>query len=245
MMKLSKDEFVKRAEEVHGNKYDYSKVEYVNKHTKICIICHEHGEFWQSPNNHLAGNGCRKCWLKRNLTSKLSNTEVFINKAKQIHGNKYDYSKTIYEHSLKKVCIICPEHGEFWQTPNSHLNGQGCPICNESTLEREVNKILREKGINFIQQFKAKWLGRQSLDFYLPDYNMAIECQGIQHFMPKKYFGGEKSFKTITENDIKKRKLCEENNIKIIYYTKKKFLTEQYYSNNIVCNEAEMLKLLK
>ena len=167
--KLTTDEFISRAMEIHGNKYDYTKVVYVNKHTPVCIICPEHGEFWQSPNNHLAGNGCRKCWLVRNLTTKLSNTSEFVAKSIKVHGLKYDYSQTNYEHSLKKVIIGCPIHGNFYMKPNDHLNGQGCPICNESKLEKEIRLALEKNGIRFIQQYRTNWLGKKSIDFFLPD----------------------------------------------------------------------------
>ena len=120
------ENFVKKAREVHGDKYDYSKVEYTNNYTKVCIICPEHGEFWQAPNNHInQKQGCPKC---SHRSYKLSNEEFTI-KAKEIHGNKYDYSKVDYVNNRTKVCIICPEHGEFWQTPYKHLNKQGCPRC--------------------------------------------------------------------------------------------------------------------
>ena len=121
---MTKDDFITRAIAVHGNKYDYSKVEYINSATKVCIICPEHGEFWQTPNCHLSGNGCPKC--AGNLKH---SKDDFIKRSIAVNGNKYDYSKVEYINSKTKVCIICPEHGEFWQTPDSHYTGQGCPKC--------------------------------------------------------------------------------------------------------------------
>ena len=122
---FSKEEFIKKTRKVHGDKYDYSKVNYVNNYTKVCIICHEHGEFWQTPSAHLRGQGCPKCKSKKQTCT----TDEFIAKAKKIHGDKYDYSKVNYLNRKTKVCIICPDHGEFWQTPNHHLSGCGCPKC--------------------------------------------------------------------------------------------------------------------
>ena len=122
--RLSKEDFISKAKSIHGDKYDYSKVEYVNAQTKVCIICPEHGEFLQIPNAHLRGNGCPKCGGKL-----VNNTEDFISRSNEIHNNKYDYSKVKYINSQTKVCIICPEHGEFWVTPNNHLRGKGCPKC--------------------------------------------------------------------------------------------------------------------
>ena len=123
--KITSKEFIERAKMVHGDKYDYSKTEYVNAKTKVCIICPKHGEFWQLPHSHLSGSGCPICnRIKRSLES------TFIENAKKVHGNKYDYSKVKYINKDTKVCIICPIHGEFWQRPHNHVHGkQGCPEC--------------------------------------------------------------------------------------------------------------------
>ena len=134
--RLSKEEFIKKAREIHGDRYDYSKVEYVNSQTKVCIICPEHGEFLQVPNAHLGGCGCPKCAGKDVL-----NTDEFIRRAKEVHGDRYDYSKVEYVNSQTKVCIICPEHGEFWTTPNNHLRGKGCPNCVGLRKEYKFNLL--------------------------------------------------------------------------------------------------------
>ena len=123
--KKTKEEFIAKAKLVHGDKYDYSKVEYVGALTKVCIICPKHGEFCQEANSHLRGQGCPKCKYEKQTCT----TDEFIAKAKKIHGDKYDYSKVEYVNDRTKVCIICPKHGEFWQTPNHHLSGCGCPKC--------------------------------------------------------------------------------------------------------------------
>ena len=124
MAKLTTEEFIARAKAVHGDKYDYSKVEYVDSKTKVCIICPEHGEFWQKPKNHLSGYGCPICSGRKKMR-----TIDFIKRAKQVHGDKYDYSKTEYKGNTEKISIICPEHGEFWQRSGNHLRGVGCPKC--------------------------------------------------------------------------------------------------------------------
>ena len=128
------EEFIEEAK-AHGNKYDYSKVEYVNTNVKVCIICPEHGEFWQSPHGHLRGRGCPKCGANKRRKSRTSTTEIFIEKARKIHGDKYDYSKVNYINNRTKVCIVCPKHGEFWQTPSSHLAGNGCSKAKSNTEE--------------------------------------------------------------------------------------------------------------
>lgn len=122
----TQDDFIKKAIDVHKNKYDYSKVIYVNTSTKVDIICPIHGMFKQTPHSHLSGKGCKLCGRE---STKIGNDE-FIRRARQIHGLKYDYSKVDYHRKDKKVIIICPVHGEFRQTPNGHLYlKQGCPKC--------------------------------------------------------------------------------------------------------------------
>lgn len=120
------------------------------------------------------------------------------------------------------MCIICPEHGEFWQTPNSHLFGAGCPTCPESNMEGEVRHLLLNNNIVFEQEKGFDWLvfhRRMYLDFFLPEYGVAIECQGRQHFFPSQLFGGEEFYKQTKERDAAKKRLCEEHGIRILYYS--------------------------
>ena len=214
--------FIEKAKKIHGDEYDYSKVEYINNHTKVCIVHKKCGkEFWQSPQNHLQGKGCPFCIKNAQLTK-----EIFIKKSNEIHQNKYDYTKIDYKNAHTKVCIICPEHGEFWQTPSSHISGQGCPVCKESFLERKTKFTLDKIGIKYIQEKTFKWLIYKKhlfLDFYLPDYNIAIECQGEQHFKPvdfsynKDIIKAKKCLEIIQKRDKIKKELCENNGIKIFY----------------------------
>lgn len=223
-LRSNTNDFIKKSKNIYGDKYDYSKVDYVNTKTKVCIICPEHGEFWQTPNNFLNGHTCQKCNIEKRAEEQKLGKINFIKRAKQIHGNKYDYSKVEYVNNHTKVCIICPIHGEFWQTPDSHLQGNGCYKCRHSKLEDNLFIFLTKNNIKFETQKSFNWLKYKKplrLDFYLPDYNIAIECQGIQHFEPVKYFGGEERFNETRERDIIKRELCEKNGIKIIYITKK------------------------
>ena len=237
--KLTKEEFIERCIKVHGFKYDYSNAHYVNMDTPICIICPKHGEFYQTPSCHLSGHGCHKC----NGGVK-SNTEEFIKKAKNIHHNSYDYSNVNYKNNTKKVEIKCNKCGNiFYQSPSKHLSGCGCPICKFSHLEENIYNLLKEQNIHFISQCNSKtlkWLKKLSLDFYLPDYNIAIECQGIQHFKPLKIFGGEEGFKSQIKRDELKKKLSEENGIKLLYFAKSK-----YGRDDIITSEDELIEIIK
>lgn len=228
------EEWIEEAKKVHGDKYDYSNVIYKGAFEKVCIICKKHGEFWQKANNHLNGDGCKKCYN----TKRRMGLELFIIFSKNIHGDKYDYSKVEYVNSRTKVCIICPKHGEFWQTPHSHLNCRGCPVCKESNLEREIAKLLCKNKIKYERGFNDKWLGKQHLDFYLPTHNIAIECQGIQHFEPKS-FGSHGDISLRFKMDVKRDKLkiykCKENGVKLIHYNpfEKYFGTYENEAHNI------------
>jgi hypothetical protein len=123
------DEFISKANEVHKNKYDYSKVIYLNSQESVIIICKIHGEYIQAPNSHLQGSGCKKCGeISAHDKQRLTNDE-FIIRAKAIHGDTYDYSKTNYISGHFHITIICSIHGDFTQDPYNHLSGTGCRRC--------------------------------------------------------------------------------------------------------------------
>lgn len=214
--------FIYKARQIYGDKYDYSKTVYIDAKTKVCIICPRCGEFWQTPDSHLnKGSGCPIC--KNAMT-----TEEFIKKASIIHSNKYNYSKVKYTRSWEEVCIVCPKHGEFWQSPNSHLNGKGCPRCGyESILSKEISdgeqtvaNILGKWKIDYITQVPipstvntSGWL---YADFYLPSYNTYIEYNGIQHYLPIESMGGQIQFERQQSRDEELRQYCKDNNINLI-----------------------------
>ena len=125
------NEFIRDARKVHGDRYDYSLVKYLNGRTKVKIICGEHGMFEQAPKDHLRGKGCILCGYI-STTQKRSNTkEQFIERAIKIYGSRYNYDMVEYKNNRTKVCIICDIHGPFYKDPTSHLRGQGCPECGE------------------------------------------------------------------------------------------------------------------
>lgn len=187
-IKLTNDEFKRRIVDIFGEKYLLSEANYQYCKSKIKLYCKEHGYFISTAYHLLQGHGCPKCAVKKNADKKRLTISDCIERFRGIHGDKYDYSKMKYINIRTKVCIICPEHGEFWQTPQKHMSGQGCPKCKRSHMENDISMLLTNNNIEFIGQKKFSWLGLQSLDFYLPKYNIGIECQGIQHFEPTKHF---------------------------------------------------------
>lgn len=145
MKKLSTIDFIKRAINVHGDKYDYSNVNYINNRIKVKLNCKIHGIFEQRPTRHLCGDGCPKC----NGGVKIFQ-EDFIKNAKKIHNNVYEYSLVNYINSKTKIDIICPEHGIFKMKPNHHLLGQGCSECDIKnktlTIEQFIEKTRKVHG---------------------------------------------------------------------------------------------------
>lgn len=125
---------------VHGDRYDYSQVEYVGAKRKVVIVCPDHGEFEKTPDNHKSGQGCPTCGrIERSQRKIEGKKKTVITDFRKVHGDRYDYSKVEYVKSLQKVTIICPDHGEFEQTPNSHLSGSGCPQCGkEKALQNSL-----------------------------------------------------------------------------------------------------------
>ena len=146
MARLTITEILNRFKKVHGDKYNYSKINYKNSETKIEIICPEHGSFFQTPYSHYSGHGCKKC----SNIKKLANLNDLLKNFKKVHGDKYNYSKAKYSGTYNKIEIICPEHGSFFQTSSNHLLGHGCPTCSKKI---NYNKIFD----NFIKIHKNKY----------------------------------------------------------------------------------------
>ena len=215
-VKTTKD-FIEKAKEVWGDTYDYSKSTYTGSKNKIEIICPKHGSFFIRPSAHIyQQQGCRKCSIEKNSFKARSTSEEFIEKAKKIHGNRYDYSKVSYVNRVTPITIICPKHGEFQQTPRDHLDNCGCQKCNLSKGELKVQKLIESKGINYIPQFHSKFLGLLSYDFYLPDFKIAIEYNGKQHYIPIEYFGGNKRLLEQQQRDSRKANISSEQGIRLI-----------------------------
>lgn len=246
----SQEQFIKEATIKHNGYYDYSLVEYKGQNVPVIIICPKHGPFEQTPHSHLRGTGCPKCGFERMAESHRHDTEQFIEKALEKQGDYYDYSKVNYIGSNTPVCIICPEHGEFWQTPSNHLHGYGCPVCAESQLEKQIRVLLEDKNIQFEKEYKFEWLKNPNtscylpLDFYLPKQKIAIECHGKQHFEPIEFFGGQNSFDSLCERDDIKNQLCKEHGIEIFYFAE----DEDYIKNyryTVFSNVEELIKRIE
>lgn len=170
------EKIIKKFKSIHGDKYDYSNVDFIKTTIKVCIICPEHGEFYQEPHAHIKGQGCPKCGVIKRSINKTNTTEQFIEKAKSVHGDKYNYENVKYINTKTKVEIICPLHGPFSQEPHNHLQGYGCPTCGNK-LKGSTTKITTYNFIkqeNKIHNFRYKYDKISSYELELGDFIASI-----------------------------------------------------------------------
>ena len=229
----NKKDFFRKAKLKQGNKYDYSKVNYINTNTKVEIICPIHGSFWQIPNNHLQGQGCPKCGKESRAKERLKNINQFIEEAKKVHNDKYDYSKIYYKNARIKVEIICPIHGSFFQTPDSHLNGQGCPVCGRERPTLRLTKLEILQKIKEAQGDKYSYAKSNFDNIKSVEDKIEIICPIHGSFFQKIHshiYGGEGCPKCKESHGEKKiRKWLEEKNIEYVYQKKFKDLGRLSY----------------
>ena len=222
--------FIKNAKLIHDDKYDYSLVKYTKSNEKIKIICKEHGVFEQTPNNHLQKCGCIKCgYIENGINGRNNN---FIEDAIKIHGNKYDYSMVEYNGNKNKIEIICKKHGIFKQKPCDHLQGIGCPKCNNSRGVNKICRILENKNIGYLmEQTIENCVSPKNyplkFDIYIPETNIYIEFDGIQHFEYKEKWGGETVFLYRKTCDKIKDDFCLSNNIPLYRISYKDNIEEE------------------
>lgn len=166
--KYTTSEFIQKSLKVHNSRYSYEEVNYINSTTKVTITCPEHGDWRISPNNLITGKGCPRC------VGMYKTTQEVVEKFKNVHGDKYDYSKTKYENSTTKVTITCPEHGDFIQKPSHHYQGKGCPKCGRVKLEnsrlnnaknRKFNGLIQPEEYKLIPLTKGKFAMVDNEDF--------------------------------------------------------------------------------
>jgi hypothetical protein len=235
---LSNDDFIKKIISKYGNKYILDKVRYKNNRTKIIVTCKEHGDFTITPNHLLNGNGCPICSKNKRKTK-----DDIISEIKKVHGNKYNVDDIVYNGIHRSITLLCNHCGNtFTNTPTNIIRyNEGCPYCcPKSKMENEIETLLIDNNIRFIREKKFDWLKNKrslSLDFYLPEYNMAIECQGIQHFDNKSFFSKNSN---LIENDIIKNRVCKEHGIQIIYYANYKC----NFNYNVITNADIIIDML-
>ena len=210
---MPEEDFLLACINFHEGHYDYSKVKYTGVFNKIIIICPIHGEFSQIARVHFLGSGCQKCGIEKVGESKRSNTKDFIRKAIKVHGDEYDYSKSLYgQNNMEKVEIVCKKHGVFKQSPGKHLSGDGCPKCFNKNEGRIAEYLLKTNIV-----YREFSIENKRYDFMLPDFNILIERDGEQHYKLVTIFArGHKDYLGKQQkNDKLKTKLAKEAGFKI------------------------------
>ncbi len=216
------EQFAEKAKLIHGDKYNYSRVQYINAYSKIIIICNKHGEFIQTANDHICGYGCSKCGDIKYKNSCRSNVNEFIEKARRVHGNKYDYSKVEYYNSQTKITIICKRHNEFKQAPDAHLLGHGCSRCCESRGEKRIHRFFERYHIKYKSQVRFMTCKRKfSLPFDFATKQdsklLLIEYHGIQHYQISPPMSCTQfELDDLKERDEIKKKWCEINRVRLL-----------------------------
>jgi rubrerythrin/very-short-patch-repair endonuclease len=230
--------FIEKAVKIHGNRYDYSKIDYKGYNVHVCIICLEHGEFWQRPARHLTSEAdCPKCAKIQHALDAFLTQEEFIESAKEVHGDRYDYSLVKYTGMKNKVTIKCSNGHIFKQSAGTHINGHGCPKCNRSKGEIIIEDWLIKNNIRYKHEktFKGcKDKGFLRFDFYLIDFNMCVEFDGKQHFEVIGKWKNNGDLEGTIRRDKIKTNYCKSNNIKLLRFNYKQ--SKEEITNRLTFN---------
>jgi hypothetical protein len=216
--------FLEKANNMHNYFYSYDKVNYINARSKVIITCPIHGEFKQLPYNHLMGKGCNRCSVDKNKKLFTKNLDNFIIQFNKIHNYKYNYEKSKYINSSSKIEIVCPIHGSFYQLPNKHINGQGCPSCkNIKTRKTNTQKYSKTFPIKS-SDIHNNFYDYSKVNYINSDIHVDIICpnHGLFKQKPSNHLSGRgcpKCKQSMGENRIE-RYLIKKS---IKYETQKKF----------------------
>lgn len=222
MKRRTTKEFIEDSKKIHGDEYDYSKCVFKNVDTKVTIICKIHGEFYQRADHHLRGHKCKKCSSKFDCNELETTKNNFISHCKIKHNNYYNYEKVIYKNAKTDVIVICPEHGDFLITPDSHRSGSGCYHCGIKKIIRFFTKPSIPKSV-LIE--KAKELQIDEYDYSLVQDNIKNNKTKIQIICKKHGI-----FLQSLENHIGRRQGCP--------LCKNRSKSEQYISKILTKNKV-------
>lgn len=201
------EEFVREARQIHGDRYLYNQAVYVTAKVQLKIVCSLHGLFWQKPEDHLQGMGCPKCGVERRAQKRTKSTAQFIQEAKQLHKDRYEYDQTEYRNAYTKVEIRCRIHGPFFQLPPAHLKGHGCPLCGRQTTG-DARRKTREQFIAAAQRVH-KGLYSYDAAIYKNNYTpLKIRCQthGLFSQLPANHLKGYGCPKCASKRNADKRR---------------------------------------
>jgi very-short-patch-repair endonuclease len=216
---LTNSEFIEKARLMHGERYDYSLVEYKGNAGKVKIICKVHGAFFQVANVHLCGSGCSACKSAKLSDLKKLSLPDFLKKAKETHGSRYDYSQSVYYGADKKISIICKTHDIFHQRAIDHIRGRGCHKCSASKGETRIASVLSNVGVLFESEKRferCKYKKPLPFDFYVSSHNLLIEYDGEQHYKARDFFGGDKGLGKTQKKDAIKTAFAKEHGFNLL-----------------------------
>ena len=217
----SEEDVIKRIKEkLQNDNLDFSKFVYKGMHTKCTVICKLHGAFEATPNNLLLGKGCKQCGIEKRAEKMKKSHHQYVSDCEKVHGTGSFIYLTKYNGYSNPITYKCTKCGKNTTTiAGKHLEGVGCHFCHLTHLEREITVFLTDLQIGFINNFR---IGRKHLDFFLPNFNVGIECQGIQHFEHVSFFNNDKTGTNSLDNnikrDIEKYNYCKEHKIKLLYF---------------------------
>jgi ferredoxin-like protein FixX len=203
-------DWIAKCREVHGDKYDYRKVDYKNAKSKVTILCPEHGHFTQLASNHKSGNGCPECGRLKRLSSHTASSDYYLPVFKEVHGDSYNYESLFpIESSHTPITVTCPKHGPWETKPYIHAQGHGCPKCvgRVSRPEVKLAGIIKDMGFR-VRCSDRSVIAPYELDIYVPDAKLAVEYNGnYYHRYPAKEKGYHRN----------KSLMCLERGIRLIH----------------------------
>lgn len=241
-VKITTKEFIQKAIKIHGSKYNYDNVVYVNNITSVIITCKKHGDFKQVARYHLQGSGCPKCGIKSGALLRAKTTKQFITKAEKKHNNFYSYTKVVYKNAKGLVVITCPKHGDFLQEAYSHLNGYGCGKCSESFMDKDYFVLKAKEVHNNIYKY-------EHVIYTNSKKNVLITCPKHGDFLqrPNHHLQGSGCPRcNMSKGEVKIDRFLKSNDI--IYFTQHKFkdcsykstlLFDFYLPNENICIEYD------
>ena len=228
--KLTQEQYIAQATATHGDLYDYSELVFTNTNTKVRVICSIHGVWMARPIDHRRGDGCPACKFNKIAGQKRHTVADFVEKARAIHGNEYDYSKVQYTNAVTKVEIVCKHHGSFFQTPDKHCSGTHCPRCSTkvSKVEQQISDLLVEAGVEFTTEKTFGDLRGATpnsvlrYDFWIPAMNLLLEYDGEHHTEPVRRSIADdvtqlqSRLSRMQHNDARKNKYAADHGIKLL-----------------------------
>ena len=243
-MNLKTQQYIERMKSsFNRDDYDFSLIDDIkNLKTKVPVKCKKHNNLFYARASHLVNGrcGCRYCKNEKLSQIKSISNEDFVEKINNLFDNSItplEYYKT-NDDKMKFKCNNCGTI--FYRRPRDLYQSRGCPSCTKynSKLELHLIHLFNEKDIEYKYQYSFDWLGRKNVDFYLPKYKIAIECQGKQHFVTKKFFGGAQGLENTIKRDKEKKELCNMNGIKLLYYANYIF----DFPYKVITNDEDLIK---